>query len=91
MIHENGPKIANDGRFMHCWTGEDNNGESVIDLRLANRPIMKCTILADENIPGSDQEVVERSVHADRQEEADQTGSNWVEFSCNDGEVLGSS
>jgi hypothetical protein len=43
----------------------------VIDLTLANRPIMKWTILADDHATGSDREVIEWEVEADRQEEAD--------------------
>jgi len=71
VIDENGLKIGNDGRSTHYWTREDHEGELVIDLTLANRPIMRWTILADDHATGSDHEVVEWEVEADGQEEAD--------------------
>ena len=71
MIDENGLEIGNDGRPTHHWTREDQEGESVIDLTLANRPIVKWTILADDHATGSDHEVIKWEVGVDRQEEAD--------------------
>jgi len=67
VIDENGPEIGNDGRSTHYWTREDHQGESVIDLTLANRPIMRWTILADDHATGSDHEVIEWEVEADGQ------------------------
>ena len=54
-----GLEIGNDGRSTHYWTREDHEGELVIDLTFSNRPIMKCTILADDHATGSDHEVIE--------------------------------
>ena len=71
MIHENGLEIGNDDSPTHHWAREDQESESVIDRTLANRPIVKWTILADDHATGSDQEVVVCEVAADRQEEAD--------------------
>jgi len=71
VIDEYGLEIGNDGRSTHYWTREDHEGEPVIDLSLANRPIIKRTILADNHATGSDHDVIEREVEADGQEEAD--------------------
>jgi len=71
MIDENELEIGNDGRPTHHWAREDQEGESVIDLTFANRPIVKLTILADYHATGSDHEVIEWEVGVDRQEEAD--------------------
>jgi len=71
VIDENGLEIGNDGEATHHWTREGHEGESVIDLTLANRSITKWSILADDNHPtGSDHEVIEWEVEVDRQEEA---------------------
>jgi len=64
-------EIGNGARATHHWTREDQEGESVIDLTLANRPIVKWTTLADDHATGSDHEVIEWEVGVDRQEEAD--------------------
>ena len=71
VIDEIGLEIGNDGRPSHHWTREDQDGESVIDLTLANRPIVKWTILADDHATGFDHEVIEWEVGVVRQEEAD--------------------
>jgi hypothetical protein len=71
VIDENGLEIRNHGRPTHHWTREDQEGESVIDLTLANRPIVKWTILADDHATGSDHEVIEWEMGVYRQEEAD--------------------
>ena len=71
VIDENGLEIGNDGRPTDHWTREDQEGESVIDLTLANRPIIKWTILADDHATGSEHEVIEWEVGVDRQAEAD--------------------
>ena len=71
MIDENGLEFGNDGRPTQHWTREDHEGESVIDLTLANRTTVKWTILADDHTTGSDHEVIEWEVGVDRQEEAD--------------------
>jgi len=71
VIDENGLEIGNDGSLTHHWTREDQEGESVIDLALAYRPIVRWTILADDHATGSDHEVIEWQVGVDRQEEAD--------------------
>jgi len=54
------------------WTIENREGESVVDLELANRPIVRWTILADDHTTGSDHEVKEWKVGVVRQEAADQ-------------------
>jgi hypothetical protein len=59
VIDENGLEIGNDGEATHHWTREGHEGESVIDLTLANRPITKWSILADDHATGSDHEVIE--------------------------------
>ena len=41
VIDKNGLEIGNDGRPTRHWTIEDQEGESVFDLTLANRPILK--------------------------------------------------
>jgi len=71
VIDENGLEIGNDGRSTHCWTRADHEGKSVINLTLANRPIMTWTILADDHATRSDHEVIDKEVDADGQEEAD--------------------
>jgi len=71
VIDKNGLEIGNDGRPTHVWIREDQEGKSVIDLTLANRPIVRLTILADDHATGSDREVMEWEVGVDRQEEAD--------------------
>jgi len=71
VIDENGLEIGNDGWATNHWTREDQEGESVIDLTLANRPIVSWTILANDHATGSDHEVIEWEVGVDRQEEAD--------------------
>jgi hypothetical protein len=71
VIDENGLEIGKEGKLSHHWTREDLEGESVIDLTLANRPIVRWTILADDYATGSDHEVIEWKVGVDRQEEVD--------------------
>jgi hypothetical protein len=71
VIDENGLEIGNNGRPTHHCTREDQEGESVIDLTLGNRPIVKWTIVADDHATGSDHEVIECKAGVDRQEEAD--------------------
>jgi hypothetical protein len=71
VIDENGLEIGNDGQSAQCWTREDHEGESVIDLTLVNRPIMKWIILADDHTTVCDHEVRECEVEIDRQKEAD--------------------
>jgi hypothetical protein len=58
VIDQNRLEIGNDGSPTHYDTTEDQEGESVIDLKLANRPIVMCTILADDHATGSDHEVI---------------------------------
>ena len=48
-----------------------HEGQSVIDLMLANQPITTWSILADDHATGSDHKVMEWEVEAARQEEAD--------------------
>jgi len=71
VIVENGLEIGNNCQCTHKWTSEGHRGESVINLTLANRPITKCSIPADDHTTGSDHEVTEWEVEVDRQEEAD--------------------
>ena len=68
---ENGLEIGNDGRATHHWTRGVHEGESVINLTLANRPITTWSILADDHATGSNHKVIESEMQADRQEEAD--------------------
>jgi hypothetical protein len=75
VIGENGLEIGNDGEATLHWTRDGHEGESVIDLTLANRPITKWSILADDHATGSDHEVIEWEVEVYRQEEA---GHEWV-------------
>lgn len=71
VIDGNGLEIENDGRATHHWTRDGHEGESVIDLMVANRPITGWSILADDRANGSDHEVIEWELEADRQEDAD--------------------
>ena len=71
VIDENGLEIGNDGRATHHWTRKGHEGESVIDLTLANRPITQGAVQAHDYTTGSDHEVIEWDVEADRQELAD--------------------
>jgi len=52
-------EIGDDGRPTHHRTREDKEGKSVIDLMLANRPIVQWNILADDHAAGSNHEVIE--------------------------------
>jgi hypothetical protein len=58
VIDENGLEIGNEGEATHHWTREGHEGESVIDLTLANRPITKWSILADNHATRSDLMVI---------------------------------
>ena len=71
MIYKNGLDIGNVDRATHHWTREGHEGESVIDLTQANRPMRKWSILTDDHTTGSNHEVRKREVEADRQEEAE--------------------
>jgi len=71
VIEQNGLEVGNKNQPTHYWTREDHEGESVIDLILANRLIKKWFILADDHATGSDHKVIEWEVEGDRQEEAD--------------------
>jgi len=75
VIDENRLEIGNNVRPTHHWRREDQEGESVINLMLVNRPIVRWTILADDHATGSDHEVIEWEAVVDRQEEADH---EWV-------------
>ena len=71
VIDENGLQIWNGGRHTNLCTTEEQELESVIDLTLANQPIVQWTILADDHATRSDHEVIEWGVGVDRQEDAD--------------------
>ena len=71
VIDKNGLEIGNDGRPTQNSTREDQEDDSVIDVTLANRPIVTWTILADDHATGSDHEVIEWEVGVDRLEEVD--------------------
>jgi hypothetical protein len=78
VIEENGLEFANDGRPTRHWSREDQEGKSVIDLSLENRPIVRRTILADDHVTGTDHEVREWEAGVDRQDEADhERGVGW--------------
>jgi hypothetical protein len=59
VIDKNGLEIVNDGRPTHHWAREDQEGESVIYQTLANRPIVRWTILAEDHAMGTDHEVIQ--------------------------------
>jgi len=65
MIDKNGLDNGNDGKLTHHWTTEHQKGESVIDLRLENRLIATWTMLADDQVNASHNEVVELVVGVD--------------------------
>ena len=69
LIDENGLEIGNDGEATQHWTKEGHEGQSVINLTMANRPITKWPILADDNAAGSEQEVIRWEVEVVRQEQ----------------------
>ena len=71
VIDENGLEVGNDSQPTHYRTREDEEGESVIDLTLANGPIKRWVVLAEDHSTGSVHKVIEWEVEADRQEEAD--------------------
>jgi len=71
VIDENGLEIGNDGRPTDHWTREYQEGKSVINLMLANRQMVRLTILANDHATRSNHEVMEWEVGVDRQEEAD--------------------
>jgi hypothetical protein len=77
MIDENGLDIGNDGRATHHRTREGHEGESVIDMTVANPPITKWAILADNHATRSDNEVIESQVAAERLEEANYKTVVW--------------
>ena len=77
VIDKNGLEIGNGNRPTHHCAREDQEGKSVIDLTLPNRPIVQWTILADDHATGSDHEVIEWEVRVDRQEEADDQRVVW--------------
>jgi hypothetical protein len=71
VIDQNGLEIGKDGEATQHWTREGHEGESVIDLMLPNRPITKCSTLANDNqATGPDHELIEWEVEVDRQEKA---------------------
>jgi hypothetical protein len=65
VINENGLEIRNDGRATHHWKSKGHESESVMDLTLANRPITKWSVLADDHAMGSDHKVRQWEVEAD--------------------------
>jgi len=69
MIDDNGLKIGHDGWPTHHWAREDQEGESVINLTLAEPPIVKWTILADDHATGSDHEVLAWELATEVQQE----------------------
>jgi len=65
VIDENGLEIGNDGNATHHRGKEYHEGESIINQMLANRPITKWSILADDHATGSDHELIEWEVELD--------------------------
>jgi len=65
VSYKKGLQIGNDGRSTHYSTREDVEVESVIDLTLANPPIAKWSILADDHTTGSAHEVIQCDVVVD--------------------------
>ena len=73
IIDEHGLLIENDDRPTHHWTKNESEGESIIDLTLANRPLGKWSILDWSHVTGSDHEIIEGEVDMEKQEEAEGT------------------
>jgi len=71
IIDEYGHEIGNDDRPTHHWVRDGNEGESIIDLTLAHRPITKWTILNRSHATDSDDEIIEWEVNVDKQEDAE--------------------
>ena len=71
VTDENGLEIGHDRRSTNYWTREDNEGEPVICLTLANRPIMRKSRLTADHATGSDHKDIEWEVEVVRQEEVD--------------------
>jgi len=57
--YEHGLEIGNDGRSTQNRTREDHKGESIVNYRLANRQIMRWTVVTDCHATESDHEVIE--------------------------------
>jgi len=71
VIDEKGLEIGNHGEATYHWTRDGHEGDSVINQTLANRPMTKWYILADDNhATGSDHEFGKWKMEVDRQEEA---------------------
>jgi hypothetical protein len=73
IIDEHGLVIGNDDRPTHHWTRNESEGESIIDLTLANRPVGKWMILDGSHVTGSDHKIIEWEVDMEKQEEAEGT------------------
>jgi len=58
-IDKNGLEIGNHSGLTHSYTPKKQEGESVIDLTLGTRPIVKWSILAGDHATGSDHQVIE--------------------------------
>jgi len=60
VIDDNGLEIGNDGDATNHWAREGHERKSIIDLMLANRPITKWSILANnDHATGSNHGVTE--------------------------------
>jgi len=71
VTDENGLDMGIHGETTHQRRRHGHEHESVIDLTLANWPIITwCIEAADDHATGSDHDVMEREVWVDRQEEA---------------------
>jgi hypothetical protein len=91
VVDKNGLEVGNNGEATHHWTREGHEGESVIDLTLANQPITKWSILADNYATGSHHEVTEWEVEVGQQEEAGQEtviGWNLAAMTKEDAEAV---
>jgi len=71
VIKENGLEVGIDGQRTHYRTRVHHEGESIIDLTLANRLIMKWFLLADNHATRCVQEVIEWEIEVDWQGETD--------------------
>jgi len=71
VIEENGLEIGNNGQSTHHWEREGLEGKLVIDKTLANRPITKWSIRANDHATESNHEVITWVVEVARQEEVD--------------------
>jgi hypothetical protein len=67
VFNENGLYVGNDGHPTNFRTKENHEGDSVSELTLANRLIMKWYIQVDDHATGTDHGDMEWEEAIDRQ------------------------